>query len=86
MDSKGTYDDIIKNAEDKFSLKEGTINKQNMLTWLKRGNLSATGRGLNSPMIALEAHFLDLILELAAMHQPETATDAINLINFMIAT
>ncbi|MFN9978795.1 MAG: hypothetical protein ACK53Y_02715, partial [bacterium] len=28
---KGTYDDIIKKAEEKFSLKEGTINKQTML-------------------------------------------------------
>ncbi|MFN9978796.1 MAG: hypothetical protein ACK53Y_02720, partial [bacterium] len=37
-------------------------------------------------MIALEAHFLDLILELAAMRQPVTATDAINLINSMITT
>jgi hypothetical protein len=83
---KGTYDDIIKKAEEKFSLKEGTINKQTMLTRLKRGNLSATGRGLDSPMIALEAHFLDLILELAAMRQPVTATDAINLINSMITT
>jgi hypothetical protein len=83
---KGTYDDNIKKAEEKFSLKEGTINKQTMLTRLKRGNLSATGRGLDSPMIALEAHFLDLILELAAMRQPVTATDAINLINSMITT
>jgi len=37
-------------------------------------------------MIALEAHFLDLILELAAMRQPVTATDALALINSMIST
>ncbi len=37
-------------------------------------------------MIALEAHFLDMILKLAAMHQPVTLTDALALINSMIST
>ena len=37
-------------------------------------------------MIALEAHFLDMILELAAMRQPVTPTDALALINSMIST
>ena len=83
---KGTYDKIVKKVEEKFSLKEGSLNKQTLLTRVKRGNLSATGRGLNSPMIALEAHFLDTILELAAMRQPVTTTDAVSLINSMVST
>jgi hypothetical protein len=37
-------------------------------------------------MIALEAHFLDMTLELAAMRQPVTPTDALALINSMIST
>jgi hypothetical protein len=37
-------------------------------------------------MITLEAHFLDMILELAATHQPVTLTDALALINSMIST
>jgi hypothetical protein len=37
-------------------------------------------------MIALEAHFSDLILELAAMGQPVTSINALALINFVIST
>jgi hypothetical protein len=81
-----TYKNNVKKVEEKFSLKEGSLNKQTLLTRAKRGNLSASGRGLNSPMLALEAHFLDMILELAAMRQPVTVTDAISLINSMIST
>jgi hypothetical protein len=83
---KGTYDKIVKKVEEKFSLKEGSLNKETLLTHVKRGNLSATGRGLNSPMIAFEAHFLNTILELAAMHQPVTLTDAVSRINSMVST
>jgi hypothetical protein len=37
-------------------------------------------------MVALEAHFLDLILEFASMRQPVTPTNALAMINSMIAT
>jgi hypothetical protein len=83
---KGVYEKIVKKAESKFSLEEGSLNKQTLLTRVKRGKLSAAGRGCVSPMVALEAHFLDLILELASMGQPVTPTDALALINSMIAT
>jgi hypothetical protein len=64
---KGVYEKIVKKAESEFSLEEGSLNKQMSLTRVKRGKLSAAGRGCVSPMVALEAHFLDLILELASM-------------------
>jgi hypothetical protein len=83
---KGAYAEIVKRTEKKFSLEEGSLNKETLLTRVKRGKLSAAGRGLNSPMLALEAHFLDMILELAAMRQPVTPTDALALINSMIST
>ena len=86
MIPKVAYAEIAKQTEKKFSLEEGSLNKETLLTRVKRGNLSAAGRGLNSPMIALEAHFLDMILELAATHQPVTLTDALALINSMIST
>jgi hypothetical protein len=83
---KGAYAEIVKQTEKKFSLEEGSLNKETLLTHVKRGKLSAAGRGLNSPMLVLEAHFLDMILDLAAMRQPVTPTDALALINSMIST
>jgi len=83
---KGVYKEIKKRAEDRFSLEEGSLSKGTMLSRIKRGKHLSSGKGRVSPMIALEAHFLDLILELAAMRQPVTATDALALINSMIST
>jgi hypothetical protein len=37
-------------------------------------------------LIALEAHFLDIILQLAMMRQPLTAHGAISLINLLVET
>jgi len=46
----------------------------------------AAGRGDVSPLVAVEAHFLEVILELANMRQPVTASGAMNIINSMIAS
>jgi hypothetical protein len=86
MIPKVAYAEIAKQTEKKFSLKKGSLNKETLLTRVKRGKLSTAGRRLNSPLIALEAHFLDMILELAAMCQPVTLMDALALINSIIST
>jgi hypothetical protein len=35
-------------------------------------------------MLGIEAHFVDIILQLASMRQPLSATEALNLINSMV--
>ncbi len=40
---KGVYKKTVKKAEHKFSLEEGSLNKQTLLTRVKRGKLSAAG-------------------------------------------
>jgi hypothetical protein len=54
---------------------------------LKPGRKQVTaGRGNVSPLIFVEAHFLDIILNLAAMRQTLTASGALNLINSLISS
>jgi hypothetical protein len=49
-------------------------------------NVITAGKGNISPLIAVEALFLDVILQMAAMPQPLTAIGALNLINSMISS
>ncbi len=44
------------------------------------------GKGTTSPLIVLETHFLDIILQLAVMHQPLTPSGAIQMINPLVET
>ena len=84
---KGTYEKIMCEAEAKYGLEEGTICKATMLTRLKSKRKTTTaGKGNISPLIALEAHFLDIILQLAVMRQPLTPSGAIQLINSLVET
>ena len=54
---------------------------------LKPGRrIVAAGKGNVSPLVAVEAHFLEIILELASMRQPVTAAGAMNIINSLIAS
>jgi len=58
-----------------------------VLTKLKLGRKLITACRENvSPLIAIEAHFLDVILQLAAMRQPLTAIGALNVISSMISS
>ncbi len=58
-----------------------------LLARLKPGRKVITaGRGNVSPLITIEAHFLDMLLQLAAMRQPLTARGALNMINSMISS
>ena len=85
--SKGTYQSIVEEAEKKFSLDEGSIKVATVVNRLRTGRrLVAAGRGNVSPLVAVEAHFLEVILELATMRQPVTASGALNIINSMIAS
>jgi hypothetical protein len=82
---KGTYDKIIKEAEEKYSLEEGSISKHTILMRLREERKTVTGgQGHVSPMIGVEVHLVDVILQLASMRQPLTATAALNLINSMV--
>jgi len=65
---KGTYDKIIKEAEEKYSLEEGSISKHRVLMQLLEERKTITGgKGHASPMIGVEAHLVDVILQLASM-------------------
>ena len=80
---KGTYDKIIKEAEQKFEVDEGSISKLTLLSRLREGRKTvAAGRGHVSPLIGLEAHFVDVMLQLSSMRQPLTATGALTVIIF----
>jgi len=46
----------------------------------------AAGRRNVSPLVAIEAPFLEVILELASMHQPVAAVGAMNIIKSMISS
>jgi hypothetical protein len=78
---------MVEQAEKDFNLDAGSINMDTMLARLKPGRKVVTaGRGNVSPLIAIEAHFLDVIIQLAAMRQPLTAFGALHLINSMISS
>jgi len=84
---KGTYNKIIKEAEEKFNLDEGAISKPTLLTRLRSNRKTvAAGRGHVSPLLAVEAHFVDIILQLSAMRQPLTASGALTVINSLVET
>jgi hypothetical protein len=58
-----------------------------LLARLKPGQKGITaGRGNVLPLTTIKAHFLDFLLQLAAMRQPLTAHGALNMINSMISS
>jgi len=82
---RGAYKKIIEATEKAFNLEVGSINMDTVLKRLQPGRkVVTTGKGSVSPLIAVEAHFVDVLLQLAAMRQPLTAHGALNLINSMI--
>jgi len=84
---KGTYESIVQEAEKKFGIEPGALQLKTILNRLKPGKkLIAAGKGKVSPLVAIEGYFLEIILELANMHQPVTAAGALNLINSLIST
>jgi hypothetical protein len=84
---KGTYNKIIKEAEEKFEVEEGSISKLTLLSRLQEGRKTvAAGRGHVSPLIGLEVHSVDVMLQLSSMRQPLTATGALTVINSMVET
>jgi hypothetical protein len=66
--NKGAYQLVCEEAERKFSLDEGTVKLSTVVSRLRSGRrIIATGKGNVSPLVAVEAHFLEVILELASM-------------------
>ena len=56
-----------------------------MITRLKKNRkVVAAGRGKISPLIGIEAHFVDIILQLSAMRQPLSASSALSVINSLV--
>ncbi len=84
---KATYEKIMCEAEAKYGIEEGTICNPAMLTGLKTSRkIIVAGKGSISPLIAIEVHFLDIILELASMHQQLTPCRETSLINSLVET
>jgi hypothetical protein len=82
---KGSYKDIIDLTEQQFGLEAGSISIHTVKSRLKKNRrLTASGKGNVSPLVTIEATFIEVLLELAAMRQPLTAREALNLINSMI--
>jgi hypothetical protein len=83
---RGAYKEIVEATEKAFDLEVGSINMDTVLKRLQPGRKVVTaGKGSVSPLIAVEAHFLDVLLQFAAMRQPLTAHGALNMINSMIS-
>jgi len=82
---KSTYRKIIEETEKKIELEEGSISRSALLTWSKKNRkVVAAGRGNISPLIGIEAHFVDIILQLSAMCQPLSASSALSVINSLV--
>jgi len=81
---KGSYNKIIEETK-KIELEEGSISRSALITWLKKNRkVIAAGRGNISPLIGIEAHFVDIILQLSAMCQPLSASSALSVINSLV--
>jgi hypothetical protein len=65
---RGAYKEIVEATEKAFDLEVGSINMDTVLKRLQPGRKVVTaGKGSVSPLIAVEAHFLDVLLQFAAM-------------------
>jgi hypothetical protein len=76
---------IIKKATEKYGLEEGEL-KTNTLKGRFRSTISlyANGRGVNSPMHRVEKLVVSMILRRAAMRQPYTVQECLELANSLI--
>jgi hypothetical protein len=84
--SNSTLMNIIKDAMEKHVLEDGDVNLAMLKGWFRRGiTIYASGRGLNSPMILIEKLVVSIILRRAAMRQPYTITECIELANLLIS-
>jgi hypothetical protein len=58
-----------------------------LLSWLQEGRKTvAEDREHDSPLIGLEVHFVDIMLQMSSMRQPLTATGALSTINSLVET
>ena len=84
---KEEYNKILENTKIKFNLllKDVNLQREQFIQGFK-GNwkLLIAHLGPESPMRAVEVHLLDIILQLAVMHQPITPMEAIELANSLI--
>ena len=66
---RGEYNNILTMAREKFDLPDDiSLSKDTVMSRLKPGRkLLVAHRGPVSPMVAIEAHLIDLILQLASM-------------------
>jgi len=56
-----------------------------LITRLKKNRkVIAAGRGNISPLLGIEAHFIDIILQLSAVCQPLSASSALSVINSLV--
>ena len=69
---RGEYNNILTMAHKKFDLPDDILlSKDTVMSHLKPGRkLLVAHHGPVSPMVAIEAHLIDLILQLASMQQP----------------
>jgi hypothetical protein len=84
----GTYDGLVENARVRFNLPEDVLIpvKRRCLQRVNRKNRSVlvAHRGKISPMVQVEAHLVDIILNYSRMRQPITPKVGLALANSMI--
>jgi hypothetical protein len=82
---RNTLTNIIKKATEKYGLEEGEL-KTNTLKVRFRStrSLYANGRGVNSPMHGVEKLVISMTLRRAAMRQPYTVQECLELANSLI--
>jgi hypothetical protein len=77
----------MKEAEENFELEGGSTSKLTSLTRLQNNRKTVgVDRGHVSPCNGPKAHFIDIILQLSAMHQPLIASRAPCIINSLVET
>jgi hypothetical protein len=80
-----TLVDIIKEATEKYGLKEGELKTYTLRGRLRKNRAHyANGRGVNSPMFRVEKLLVSMILRRAATRQPYTVRECLELVNSLI--
>ena len=83
---QGEYNEILENAKNKFNLMKDVNLPKGTIHSMLQGNqkLLVAHPGPESHMRAVVVYLLDIILQLAAMHQPINPIEAIELTNSLI--
>jgi hypothetical protein len=83
--SPGSYEKAVAKVCQKYNLERSEISMETAVSRTNVGQkLKANHRGTESPMIGIEAHLFDVILQREALRQPVSCGEGLELTNSMI--